>query len=174
MWLGMFAVLPDVFHFSVQVLSVRTRALTKMFLQLLICTLQLQRGNKKKARWTLEDAQKVIIIRCPKQLRNISSMSCIFLTSSSEDMNAWSTISARTFGSVWWLSRWFGLNLLSNFAFIFLLILLKLSEGGGFVTVPCRTCSPSVLKNFQSSSNSVGVGLCQVKWTQREYFRQKL
>ena len=89
MWLGMFAALLDVFHFSVQVLSVRTRALTKMFLQLLICTLQLQKGNKQTARWTLEEAQKIIILHRPKQSRYISSISSIFLASPYPYQRTW-------------------------------------------------------------------------------------
>ena len=169
MWLGMFAALLDVFHFSVQVLSVRTRALTKMFLQLLICTLQLQKGNKQTARWTLEEAQKIIILHRPKQSRYISSISSIFLASPYPYQRTWMSRLRSRRGPVALYDDHPG-----DFVYIFHLILLKPSEGGGSVTVPYQTCSPSVLKNFQSSSNSVGVGLCQVKWRQREYFKQKL
>ena len=57
MWSGMFVALLDVFHFSVQVPSRRTRALTQMFLQSLICTLQSQRGNEGNVGPLLEDSE---------------------------------------------------------------------------------------------------------------------
>ena len=50
MWSGMFVALLDVFHFSVRAPSTRTRALTKMFLLLSICTRQWQRGKGTQER----------------------------------------------------------------------------------------------------------------------------
>ena len=50
MWSGMCVALLDVFHFSVRAPSTRTRALTKMFLLLSICTRQWQRGKGTQER----------------------------------------------------------------------------------------------------------------------------
>ena len=101
MWLAMSDVLLAVFHFSAPLPYGRTRAPIKKLPQWSICILLWQKGTI-----TCLPVELSLLAYRRLEFQNIV---CSIL-SFSEDMNALSMISVKTFGSVWWSYRFESLN----------------------------------------------------------------